>query len=115
MIVLYLALFPRAQTEGRLSDGVVRTALSFLLIGSIVIVNFTRILWKISKETIPMQEWRDVKRVYGMSFIVVIASSLAAWLILPDALVQWNYPLVYFPYIVFNHAYARRVVRKDLQ
>lgn len=44
----------------------------------------------------------------------MITTSLVVWFYLPKALIDLNYPIVYISYIVTNHVYARRVIRKDL-
>jgi len=115
MIAIYAAFIVRARAGGFLVDNGVRTVFSFLITGGILFLNFSGILWKIGGVTISMLDWSDVKRVYLTSFVIMTATSLVVWLYLPKALIDWNYPIVYFSYIVTNHVYARRVIRKDLQ
>ena len=114
MIALYTAFFTRVQAEGFLAENGVRTMFSFLLTGGILFLNFSRILWRIGGVTIPVSDWNDIKRVYLTSFVTMIATSLVVGLYLPDALIDWNYPIIYLSYMVTNYAYARRAVRKDL-
>ena len=114
MIAIYAAFIGKAQAGGFLADNSVMTAFSFLITGSTLFLKFSSILWKIGGVTISILDWRDVKRVYLTSFVIMTATSLVVWLYLPKALIGLNYPIVYLSYIATNHVYARRVVRKDL-
>jgi hypothetical protein len=97
------------------TDNSLETLITFLMVGSFPLLNLARTQWKINKITIPLSDWLVARKVFVLSFVVIAVSSMLVLLFLPQEYIILNNPIIYFSYIIFNHYYARRVVRKDIQ
>ncbi|MFA5868226.1 MAG: hypothetical protein WC941_00805 [Candidatus Bathyarchaeia archaeon] len=53
----------------------------------------------------------SVRRVFVYSFVFIVATSLASWLMLPEEASWISYPIIYFSYMIFNKGYGRWAVR----
>jgi len=114
MIALYIIIIRQWGPERNINNNL-ETLLSFLIVGSLPLLNLARTQWKIRKITIPVSDWLVARKVFVLSFVVIAVSSMLVLLFLRKEYVIWNYFIVYFSYIIFNYSYARRTVRKDIQ